>query len=435
MRGEKEEEPMKRTRREFLKTLGATAVGAGAMMSGVGAVHSQTKPIVVGCPVPRASAYGQNGERGMILAAEEINAAGGVKVGSTKRPLKLEIIDTRDEEPGVPTSEVLLAIEKLILQKKSDMIVGGPCMSECGLAAIDLYAKYKILDIVSIGCYTPGWDKKVSSDLSKYKYSFRESGSVAWYIKEGVDLLHDIKEKFGFTKMFISIDDSAMCRGAAEIVKNLAVKDGWEMVGFDKHPIASTDYSVALGECKNSKAQVLFIWAYSPETSIMLRQWADMEIPALPIGFIGAAEDPGFWEATKGKGAYTIVTLSETGCTPSNVTPWTKKYYDAFLKRWKVPPRSTGCVSAYEGVYVLKDAIERAGSTETDALIAALEKTNLSAVRGTIRFDQNHQIIYGYDPKTSVLGNWVQWQDGKRVTIHPQAASMGSIQMPPWLKK
>jgi branched-chain amino acid transport system substrate-binding protein len=435
MRGEKEEKLMKKTRREFLKTLGATAVGAGAIMSGMNVVHSQAKPIVVGCPVPRASAYGQNGERGMILAAEEINAAGGVKVGNTKRPLKLEIIDTRDEEPGVPTSEVLLAIEKLILQKKSDMIVGGPCMSECGLAAIDLYAKYKILDIVSIGCYTPGWDKKVGSDLNKYKYSFRESGSVAWYIKEGVDLLHDIKEKFGFNKMFISIDDSAMCRGAAEIVKNLAVKDGWEIVGFDKHPIASTDYSVALGDCKKSGAKVLFIWAYSPETSIMLRQWADMEIPALPIGFIGAAEDPGFWEATKGKGAYTIVTLSETGCTPSNVTPWTTKYYNAFQKRWKVPPRSTGCVSAYEGVYVLKDAIERAGSTETDALIPTLEKTNLSAVRGTIRFNENHQIVYGYDPKTSVLGNWVQWQDGKRVTIHPQVASMGSIKMPPWLKK
>jgi len=426
---------MKKTRREFLKTLGVTAIGAGAVISGVSKVHAQAKPILVGCPVPRASAYGQNGERGMILAAEEINAAGGVKVGNTKRPLKLEIIDTRDEEPGVPTNEVLLAIEKLILQKKSDMIVGGPCMSECGLAAIDLYAKYKILDIVSIGCYTPGWDKKVGSDINKYKYSFRESGSVAWYIKEGVDLLHDIKEKFGFNKMFISIDDSAMCRGAAEIVKNLAVKDGWEMVGFDKHPIASTDYSMALGECKNSKAQVLFIWAYSPETSIMLRQWADMEIPALPIGFIGAAEDPGFWEATKGKGAYTIVTLSETGCTPSNVTPWTMKYYNAFQKRWGVPPRSTGCVSAYEALYVLKDAIEHAGTTETDALITALEKTNLPAVRGTIRFDQNHQIIYGYDPKTSVLGNWVQWQDGKRVTIHPQAASMGSIKMPPWLKK
>src|SRR4030043_2317723 len=224
---------MKKTRREFLKTLGVTAVGTGAVMSGVGVAHSQPKPIIVGAPVPRASAYGQNGERGMILAAEEINGGGGVKVGNTKRPLKLEIIDSRDEEPGVPTSEVLLAIEKLILQKKSDMIVGGPCMSECGLAAIDLYAKYKILDIVSIGCYTPGWDKKVASDLAKYKYSFRGGGSVAWYIKEGVDLLHQIKEKHGFPKMLISIADARMCRGAAEIVKNLAVKDGWEVVGFD----------------------------------------------------------------------------------------------------------------------------------------------------------------------------------------------------------
>jgi branched-chain amino acid transport system substrate-binding protein len=426
---------MNKTRREFLKTVGTGAIGVSALMVGWGKGYGQAKPVLVGAPVPRASAYGQNGERGMILAAEEINAAGGIKIGKTMHPLQLEIIDTRDEEPGVPTSEVLLAIEKLILQKKSDVIVGGPCMSECGLAAMDLYAKYKILDIVSIGCYTPGWDKKVASDLNKYKYSFRESGSVAWYIKEGVDLLHQIKEKHGFTKMFISIDDSAMCRGAAEIVKNLAMKDGWEVVGFDKHPIATTDYSVALTECKKSGAQVLFIWAYSPETSIMMRQWADMEVPALPIGFIGAAEDPGFWEATKGKGAYTIVTLSETGCTPSNVTPLTMKYYNAFKKRWNVPPRSTGCVSAYEALYVLKDAIERAGTVDDEPLIGALEKTNLPAVRGTIRFDQNHQIIYGYDPKTSVLGNWVQWQNGERVTIFPQAAAMGTIKMPPWLKK
>jgi branched-chain amino acid transport system substrate-binding protein len=424
-----------KTRREFLQTAAMATIGAGTFLVGWDESYGQAKPILVGAPVPRASAYGQNGERGMILAAEEINAAGGVKVGNVMRPLKLEIIDTRDEEPGVPTSEVLLAIEKLILQKKSDVIVGGPCMSECGLAAIDLYAKYKIVDIVSIGCYTPGWDKKVGSDLEKYKHSFRGSGSVAWYIKEGVDLLRQIKERYNFSKMFISIDDSAMCRAAAEIVKNLAVKDGWEMVGFDKHPIASTDYSMALGDCKKSGAQILFIWAYSPETSIMLRQWADMEVPALPIGFIGAAEDPGFWEATKGKGAYTIVTLSEAGCTPSNVTPLTMKYYNAFQKRWGVPPRSTGCVSAYEALFVLKDAIERAGSIEADPLIKALKNTNLPVVRGTLRFDQNHQIVYGYDPKTSVLGNWVQWQDGQRVTIYPPLATMGQIKMPPWLKK
>jgi branched-chain amino acid transport system substrate-binding protein len=410
-----------------------TIVGVGGMSTVWAA--KQGEPIIVGAPVPRASAYGQNGERGMILAAEEINAAGGVNVGGVIRPLKLEIIDSRDEEPGVPTSEVLLAVEKLILQKKADVIAGGPCMSECGMAAMDIYARYKTIDIVSIGCYTPSWDKKFAKNPEKYKYSFRESGSVKWYIKEAIDLLQKIKDEYGFNKMFVSIDDSLMCRKAAGIVEKLAKKKGWEIVGVDKHPIGTTDYSVALSECKKSGAQVLFMWAYSPETSILLKQWADMEVPALPIGFIGAAEDPGFWKATKGKGAYTIVTLSETGYVPTNVTPKAMTFYNAFEKRWGVPPRSTGCVSAYEALYVLKDAIERAGTLDKDALVTALEKTNLPAVRGTIRFDENHQIIYGYDPKTSVLGCWAQWQDGKRVCIFPDVAATGKIKMPPWLKK
>jgi branched-chain amino acid transport system substrate-binding protein len=218
-------------------------------------------------------------------------------------------------------------------------------------------------------------------------------------------------------------------------VEDLAVKDGWQIVGNDKHPIGTTDYSGALNDCKKSGAQVLFMWAYSPETSILLKQWADMEVPALPIGFIGAAEDPGFWQASNGKGAYTIVTLSEAGNVPTNVTPLSMKFYENFKKKWGVPPRSTGCVSAYEAMFVLKDAIERAGSIDKDALVAALAKTNLPAVRGTIRFDQNHQIVYGYDPKTSVLGCWVQWQKGERVAIFPEAVATGKIQMPPWIKK
>jgi branched-chain amino acid transport system substrate-binding protein len=406
-----------------------------AVAPSVGAAMDKGDPIVVGAPVPRASAYGQNGERGLILAAEEINAAGGIKLKGKLCPIDLQIIDSRDEEPGVPTSSVLLAIEKLILQKKADVIVGGPCMSECGMAALDLYARYKIVDIVSIGCYTPSWDAKVAENPKKYRFSFRESGSVKWYIKEAIDLLTQIKNEYNFNKLFISIDDSLMCRKAAGIVEDLAVKTGWEIVGHDKHPIGTTDYSAALSDCKKSGAQVMFIWAYSPETSVLLKQWADMEVPALPIGFIGAGEDPGFWEATNGKCAYSVVTLSETGNVPSNATPKSMEFYNNFKKRWGVPPRSTGCVSAYESLFVLKDAIERADSLEDDALIQALETTNLPAVRGTIRFDENHQVVYGYDPDSSVLGCWVQWQDGQRVQIFPEVAAMGKIQMPPWLKK
>jgi len=300
---------------------------------------------------------------------------------------------------------------------------------------MDLYARYKIVDIVSIGTYTPTWDQKVAKNPKRYMHSFRASGSVKWYIKEAIDLLSKIKKDFGFNKLFITIDDSLMCRKAASIVQKLAKKTGWKIVGFDKHPIGTTDYSAALNECKGSGAHVMFVWAYSPETSIMLKQWADMEIPALPVGFIGAAEDPGFWKATKGKCAYTIVTLCETGCVPTKATPKAMEFFNNFKKRWGVEPRSTGCVSAYESIYLLKDAIERAGSLNRIRLIDALEKTNMPAVRGTIRFDKNHQIVYGYDPKKSILGCWVQWQEGRRVQIFPEIAATAKIKMPPWLKR
>ena len=87
------------------------------------------KPIVVGAPLSTAFLYGWGPERAFTLAIEEINAKGGVNVGGKKRPFKLEVIDTRDLEPGVPVSEALLAVEKLILDKKADFIVGGPVRS------------------------------------------------------------------------------------------------------------------------------------------------------------------------------------------------------------------------------------------------------------------------------------------------------------------
>ena len=101
------------------------------------------QPIILGCPLPTAFLYGWAAERGFTLAMEEINAAGGVAVGGEKRPFKMEVIDTRDLEPGVPVSEALLAVEKLILDKKADFMIGGPVRSEAALAAMDILSKYK----------------------------------------------------------------------------------------------------------------------------------------------------------------------------------------------------------------------------------------------------------------------------------------------------
>jgi len=58
------------------------------------------EPIIIGSPLPVAFSYGWVAERGIRLAVEEINAAGGVNVGGVMRPLQVEVIDTRDLEAG-----------------------------------------------------------------------------------------------------------------------------------------------------------------------------------------------------------------------------------------------------------------------------------------------------------------------------------------------
>ncbi len=391
--------------------------------------------IVVGCPMPAQASYGINGVRGLTLAAEEINDAGGILLGGKKRLIKLEIVDTGDLDPKTPEAEVMSKVEKLITEKKAEVLVGGPNRSEYGVAAMDVVARHNIVHIASSGCYTPKWNKvRFASDPKKYRKSFRMSGDIEWYISETKDLLNYLKTKYGFKKMFILIQDALMCRDAAQIVRKVMEKEGWEVVGQAADPSESTDFSVNLKKCKASGANVLFMWNYSPNTSYLFEQWRNMEVPALPVGYVEAAEDPGFWDKTKGKCAYSVITLSEAGTTLSDVTPWSRRYFNAYKKRWGVDPRSTSSVACYEALYVLKDAAERAGSLKAEALIPALEKTNLPVVRGRLRFDQNHECVFGYDPKVSILGNWAQWQDGQRISVWPTAAKTGELKMPPWLQ-
>ncbi len=399
-------------------------------------IPQPVEPIVIGAPIPRASTYGQNGERSMILAMEEINAKGGIKVGAVKRPIKLEIVDTRDEEPGVPTSEVLLAIEKLILDKKVKILAGGPCMSECCLAALDLYPKHKVISIVNIGCWTPGWHAKTGKDIAHYKYSFRLSGNVAYWIPNIVTLLNSIKEKYGFSKMYITVAEAAHCKAAGAAVEKGAVAGGWEIVGKEVHPLATTDFSMMLRDVKKSGAQVLFIWDHTPEALSMINQWQDMKIPAAAIGFVGPTEDPVMWKQTGGKIAYLVEFAGEGGTLPGQkITPLTEPYFNAFKKRWGDEPRGTGNVPSYTVLYMLKDAIERTGSLEVDALVTAIEQTDMITAGGRLRFDKtNHQAIYGTDPKEALMPQLLQWQDGKRVCIWPPKIASGEYKLPPWVK-
>jgi branched-chain amino acid transport system substrate-binding protein len=413
-------------------------VGIICLIFGLVRSEAAEKPIVLGAPLATAFLYGWDAERAIKLAVEEINAKGGVSVGKEKRPFKVEVIDTRDLEPGVPVSDALLVVEKLILEKNADFIVGGPVRSEAALAAMDLLSKYKKVSILTTGVLTPAYHKRVEAEYEKFKYCFRISGEVAWMVTgEFLPCLMDIKAKYGLNKLFIMIQDVAHARGGGDLVAKLALEKGWEVIGKEIYPTGTTDYSVGLLKAKKDNAQVILIWMDMPESSILLKQWFDMKIPALPFGtIISAAEEPGFWKATEGKGEYALASVVNAGNSPSKATPWTMKFVEAYTKRWKVEPEGYGTSSSYMAVYVLKDAIERAGSLNPDAIISALEKTDMMGVYGRIKFNpKNHQIIPSIDPNEGAVGTIFQWQAGKRVVVFPPKIAMGEIKLPPWMKK
>lgn len=395
------------------------------------------KPIVLGAPLSSAYLYGWDAERGIRLAVDEINAQGGVTVGDKKRPFTVEVIDTRDLEPGVPVSEALMAVERLILNKGADFIVGGPNRSEAALAAMSLLSKHKKVSIVTSGVLTPKYHKTVEANYDKFKYCFRIHGEAVNLIGEIIANFADLKEKYGLTKVFIMAQDVSHARGAAEVMGKVAGSKGFEVTGTEIYPTGATDFSMGLLKAKSTGAQIINIWMDMPESAILLKQWYDLKIPALPFGStLAAAEQPGFWDATEGKGEYTLCNVVNAGNAPSEATPWTMKFYNAYAEKWGVEPEGLGASSSYMAVYALKDAIERAGTIDSDKVVTALENIDMMGVYGRIRFDpKTHQVIPATDPKEGAVGSILQWQDGKRVVVYPKSIAMGEILLPPWMNE
>jgi branched-chain amino acid transport system substrate-binding protein len=394
------------------------------------------KAIVIGCPLSTGFPDGVDAERALRLAVEEINAAGGVNVAGKMRPFKLEVMDTRDLEPGVPVSEALLAVEKLILGKGADFILGGPLRSEAALAAMDLISRYKKVSIISAGVLTPAYHKRIAKNYDKYKYCFRMTGNVVTEIRESIGILESIKAKQGFNKVFIMVQDVAHARAAGGKIKEGLEDKGWNVVGYEKYPTGSTDFSVGLLKAKGAGAQTLFYWFDMPEISILTKQWFDMKIDALPVGFGASMADSTFWDATGGKCAYWVNVWPRAGCVPSDAIPLAKKFIKAYKGKYGVEPGVTWVSPvSYQAVYVLADAIRRAGSTDPDKVITALENTDLESVWGRTKFDpQSHQITYSDDPQRGALTTWAQWLEGKRAAVFPPKLATTAVKLPPWME-
>jgi branched-chain amino acid transport system substrate-binding protein len=392
-------------------------------------------PIIIGVPTSLGFLEGKESVNAAQMAVEEINAKGGVKVGAVKRPLKLEPIDIRDAAPGVPVPEALLGIEKIILEKKPAAIVVGPFRSEALLAGMDIVSKYKVPLLATIAM-APDYGKKVLENPDKYKYCFRVCLDAVYLIQYLRGTMEFLGKSFGFNKVFIMHQDVAWARGTGKLMEGWFKQAGWSVVGMEAYPTGSSDFSAGLMKVQASGAQVILPIFDMPQSGILVKQGNAMKVPAIMAGFISPLAGPGAWKTFEGKIEKALNAIFEVGNIPVKKIPPSVAFFNNYKKRFNVDLESGhGPAPAYESVYLLAEAIERAGTLEPDALVAALEKSDRNGAMGRIRFGKNHQVVYGFDPKETALGCVYQWEKpGIRQIVFPESIAEGKIELPEWVK-
>ncbi|MBU2549429.1 MAG: ABC transporter substrate-binding protein [Proteobacteria bacterium] len=400
-----------------------------------GAYPASAKDVVIGVPTSLAFVEGKEAIKAVELAVDEINAAGGVNVGGTKMPFRIESIDIRDAAPGVPVPEALLGMEKLILEKKPHALVVGPFRSEALMAGLDMLAKHKVPLLGTIAM-TPATEAKIAEN-PQYKYVFRTCLNAKFLVGYIAGVMGFLKKEFGFNKVYIMHQDVAWARATADITtKVITSKMGWEVLGSEAFPVGASDFAPALQKAKMKQAQVILPIFDMPQSGILVKQWKSMKVPALMSGFISPLSGPGAWKAFEGKIGGALNSIFELGNIPSEKYPPAKAFYEAYQKKYGVPIEAGhGVAPSYASVYMLKAAIEKAGGLDPDAIVEALKKMETDTPMGHAKFTEGHQVVYGKDPAKEALGCFFQWtEDGKRVIVYPESIAEGKIKLPDWMK-
>jgi branched-chain amino acid transport system substrate-binding protein len=394
------------------------------------------EPIVIGVPTSTGLVEGKECLAVVEMAVAEINAKGGVKVGAEKRMLKVESIDIRDGAPGVPVPEALLGIEKIILEKKPAALVIGPFRSEALLASMDIIAKYKVPMLGTIAM-APASEEKIKKEPDKYKYIFRTCLNAKYLVQYLVGIMSFINKEFGFNRVYIMHQDVAWARGTADgMVKSYFEKADWTVVGQESYPTGTSDFSSGLMKAHSGAAQVILPIFDMPQSGVLVKQWKSMRVPVIMAGFISPLAGPGAWKTFEKKIAGAINCNFELGSAiASKKVPQSVAFLESYKKKTGKPMEAGhGPAPTYESVYILAEAIERAGKLDADAMVAEIKKTDRKGIMGRIRFDEGHQAVFGMDPSQAAAACVFQVREnGERVNVFPESLAEATIKLPPGL--
>ena len=393
--------------------------------------------VKIGVVGPMTFIQGEHHWYGATLAAEEINAAGGILMGGESYQIQLVKVDSNEI---LSPTDAATAMERVITVDKVDFVVGG-------FRTEGVYPMQEIAmdnKTISLGCgsATKALCDGVADDYDRYKYWFRVTPINDTYLFQVDLMLLDmvaaaLEAECGIEtpKVAILAEKLEWAETIVSVANVLIPTRGMEVVGTWRPSDTATDVTAELTAIENAGAQIIFTTISGPMGIVYAKQWGEKEIPAASVGINVEAQKAGFWAATDGYGEYDV-TLN-TYSPGVRITDQTIPFVDTFIDRFKeVPTYNAG---TYEALYILKDAIEAAGTLDSDAVVVELEKTDYTGTAGRLVFDDNHDIVWG---PGYVTGLGVQWRDGEMKCVWPPADGSwegvvyeGAIEyeLPPWV--
>jgi branched-chain amino acid transport system substrate-binding protein len=395
---------------------------AGAAGLGLSATALADEPIRIGVIGEESAVAGASITKAAQLAADDINAHGGIGGRQVQ-------VLTYDDHSSAP--EGVRAFQRAVSQDKVVAVIAS-YISEVALA-IEPWSARLHMPFITPGAASNEISKQVHKDYDAYKYTFHGWMTSAFIAQSICDAQHDLLVTGLHMKTAVVMsEDAAWTKPLDERYLECLPKAGFDVLDHIRFNPDTTDFTPIFNEIEGKKPDVI-ITGISHVGVQPTVQWHDQQVPIPMVGQSSQATTSVFWKDTNGA-ADGVVTASAAAPGTAS-TPLTIPFTEAYQKRFGASPAYSG-YTTYDMVHIIAEAVQRAGSTDADKLVTALEATDHVGVIGHEQFygkddPFTHALKYGPGLVTGVM---LQWQDGKQVTLWPADLANGKLKFPAFVK-
>ena len=374
-------------------------------------------PIKIGVIAEARTITGASIPQAAQLAADEINAAGGI----AGRMLRISAHGTDGS-----SADSIRAFRRAVNEDEVHAVIAS-FISE---VVLDLQPEASRLKtpLVTPGAASTEISLAVHRDYETNKYSFHgylTSAALALSVCDAAREL--LVEQRRMRIAVILSEDAAWTRPLDAGYEENLPKIGLAVRDHIRFAPDTIDFTPIFDRIERIKPDVII----TGMTKVGVRpivQWKARRAPIPMFGMNSQASSSTFALDTNGA-ADGVLYQAVAG--PVAVTAKSLPFAESFKKKFDSYPSYAG-YAAYDEVYYIADAVRRAGSTDADELVDALETTDWEGTIGRIRFygkdDRfTHSIEYG---KGLVTGVTLQWQDGKQVSVWPKEIAQARAKVP-----